>query len=379
MKQHAAARPGLSHPCLIGAGLLAGAILVAGCGGQSASGAAGSAAVATVGTETISRGELDSALEAGVGARVLGQLIDDHVVVQAAAAKGLVISDDDIQRELATKEAASPQLAQALAAGGPQADAIKEQTKVALAIPRLLTADVKVSDAELKTWFASYHQYYDVPATIKFGVLVSSQKPRIDILAQELASKSKSFEQLVGEQKQANDPAAKGSLAEMPQAFPVDGLAPQIKALLVPLAPGGTTAPLEMPTQHAWAIFRLIERAPAQLKPLDSIKDQAELDCKLTKVAQQLAAQNPANPTVPALVQRTLAYLHSQGNPDPKLRDALMLMDQDALSKTVQALRDSASVQITDPDFAQVQANYGSASNGAAGGDGSGGAPIPAQ
>jgi len=376
------ARPGLIHPGLLGAGLLSGAIFVAGCGGQASGSTAASGAVATVGTDTIGHDQLDSALEATYGAQVLEQLIDNRIVIQAAAAKGIPISDDDVDRELAIKEAINPQLAQALAAGGPQADALKEQTKVELALPRLLTANIKVSDAELKAWFANFHQYYDVPATVSFGVLVSSQKPRIDIMAQELASKTKSFEQLVGEQKQANDMQAKTSTTEIPHAYPADGLLPSFKAALTALQPGGTTAPIELASQHDWVILRLVRSSPAQIKSLDSVKDDAELDCKLTKIAEQLNAQNPnpANPPIPSLIPRTLAYVQQQGNPDPKLRDALLLMDRDALSSTLKALRGSAGVQIADPNFAQLQGNYGGANSGAgAGGDASGGATIPAQ
>lgn len=364
----------------LNAALALGAIAIAGCnnGGTTASASGASGPLATVGAEDVSRAEFYSSLEASHGNDALVQLIDYHLLMQKAQADGITISEDEVTAGLAERQARNPQITSVIAAGGPRLEALRRDVRLQLAAQKLLTAKIKATDAELKAFMTKYaKRWYDEPAKVKIGALFSSTKVRADLMAQQLKSGSKTFAQLVEEQKKAKDPAAQFSNEQAPTADPITNFPPAVRAQLQSIKLGSTTAPALVqisPQIQAYTIFRVVERTPAQKADFAKLKPTVELDYKLAQVAKGIVEQNPKNPAFDQAIENTAAayFGPSSGQPAPKLRDVLTYITQFATNQIVAQLRGSGQVTIDDTNYAALAELY--KANGAP----AGAAPAPA-
>jgi hypothetical protein len=354
----------------LNAALALGAIAIAGCnnsgGGTSTGGdsTVNNGPLATVGAEEVTRGEFYSSLEASHGNDALVQLIDYHLLMQKAQADGIAITDDEVTAGLAERQQRNPQIASVVAAGGPRLDALRRDVRLQLAAQKLLTADIKATDAQLKAFMQKYEaRWYDEPERAKIGALFSSTKVRADLMAQQLKSGSKTFAQLVSEQQKAKDPAAQLSSNEAPTADPLTNFPPAVQAQLKSVKVGSTTAPTLVqisPQIQAYTIFRVIERLPAQKADFAKLKPTVELDYKLAKVAENIVKQNPRNPPFDQAINQTAAayFGPTSGNSNPKLRDVLTYITQFATNQLVAQLRASGQVTIEDTNYAPLADVY---------------------
>ncbi len=214
-------------------------IVAAGCNAGASGGAGGSAGgdtVATVNGENVGRNDLHRFLEAVNGESALRQLIDHQLIAQEVKKQGLTISEQDIDEGVAEqkRQQSGPALEEferITKAAGPGLEALRRNLRSEIALNRLVTKDVKVDEAQLKKWFEKNKAQYSKPATIKLGVLLAATKARADLMAQQLQKKSKTFAQLVDEQKQANHPIGARSWTHTPE-FYADSLPHQLRPVL---------------------------------------------------------------------------------------------------------------------------------------------------
>lgn len=353
----------------LGLSALCGAALLVGCNNGGAAGSGSGDTLATVGDAKVTRSDLVNFLEAQSGEQVLPYLIDTRLIFGALKAKNLDVTDAEVQADLARRQENDATVAQLIAAGGSKLDVVKEQIKRDLAVQKLLTADVKVNDAALKKFFAQNAVYYDQPAKVKVGLLFASTKTRADLMASQLAKKSKTFEALVEEQKNAKDPIAGQSTADRGTLETLDNFSPAIGVQLQKLANGATTPPQQIQIglpQPVYIIFRRNEFQPAKKADLTALRPEAEMDYKLAQVAQKTVGQNPKNPPFSETLRRTQAYIRSQ-NPAgvaPRLRDVLNFINQTAGQTLVASLRPGGNVQIDDPLYSTVAQQYQGAAPG---------------
>lgn len=346
------------------------AATLAGCNGTSSTGtgtasAGGSDTIATVGSTKVTHADLASFLEAQQGEQVLPYLIDTQIIFEAAKAKGLDVTDAEVDADLARRQEADPSVAEILKNGGPKLAVAKNQVKRELAIQKLLTADIKATDAQVKSFFAKYAKYYDQPAKAKVGLLFSSTKARAELMGDQLKKGTKTFDALVAEQKMANDPVAKQSAADRGQFETLENFSPAIAAQITKLPKGGTTPPQQinvgLPTP-VFIIFRKTDFQPAKKADLATMRPQVEMDYKLAEAARKTVSQNPQNPPFDETLRRTQQYMQSQ-NPSggsPKLRDVLNYINQTAINTMVAKMRTSGTVQVQvdDPTYATVAQQY---------------------
>lgn len=378
-----------------------GGLTLAGCnqngGGSSgivgASSGNSSDTLATVGTAKITRADMNTFLEAQSGEQALPILIDTQLVFEALKAKSLDVTQAEVDADLARRQAADPRVEALVTAGGPQLAIIKTQIKRELALQKLLTAGITPTEAQLKTFFEKNRVYYDKPVQAKVGLLFASTKTRADLMASQLKSGSRTFAQLVAEQKKVNDPVAGQSVESRPGMESLESFPPAVRAQLAKLPKGGTTTPspinvgLPMPV---YVIFRKVDAVPATKADLTKIRAEVEADYKNAQVAEKTAAKNPQNPKD---FNQTLKLTYdsikfgspqSPGNPNATLRDALNSINQYAANELIQGLRTAGTVQIDDATYAKVALPYqppttaGAAGNTASGnaapGDASGNA-----
>lgn len=340
------------------------AVPLSGCGssGTSAGGGANSgAAIVTVGGKAITHADLDSFLEANAGEQALSQMIDTELIMQKLKASGLDVTDAEVNASLDERAKQTPQLAAVIKAGGPHKQALLLATRNELAVNKLLTKDIKVTDAQLKAWFDKNRMRYDQPERVKVGALFSSTQLKATTMAQQLKSQNKTFKQLVDEQTKANDPAGKGSVEE--REYPLAGFPPNIKAALAKLKPNEVTPVLTIgrPPQVGYLILHLIAREPAEKADFTKLKAKAEADYKMEQIAMHAAPQpgmgGPAG------------MMGQQQSPMQLAEQALMMqLHGDAAT--------SKQVQVSDPAFEAVGKQYATAPS-MAGGPGAPGGAAP--
>ena len=347
---------------------LALAALLAGCGGNKAQGGgsgttttvnpgANSANIATVNGEAVSREDLRNYLEAQGGESALSKLIEYSLVMQEAKKQGVNISDADVQANLDSRRASDPTVDIAQKNGGAQLDALQRQARYQIALDGLLTKDVKVDDAAFQKWFASHGKTYDQPERVKFGFLLSSTKARADTMAAQLKSKTKTFQELVDEQKKASDRLGQGSQAESPSYTPTPGLPKAVKTAVAGLKKDENSSVLTLgkAPRQAFAIVRLVDKQPAVKADMTKMKVQLQTDYKLEQVARGLNGQNPKNPDFDKTVTQITGYLAQQsGGATPSYRQVLDFVNQTAVANLVSKLQAAAQVEIQDKAYERV-------------------------
>lgn len=368
---------------------------VAGCNsGSNAGGAAGgaegatgaaldtAAVVAKVGSEDISRGEIYSFLEANAGEAALRQLIDYHLVMQAAKAKNIDITDKEVEDELARRQESSPDVAKIVEAKGQRLEAYKQQLRSQMAIERLLTNDIKAEPAAVEKWLASpdpsdpskkakNRARYDRPAQVKIGLLLTSTKARADLMASQLKG-SKSFSDLVKEQKEANDPVAKQSFASSVEAPSLGGGGGYIPADRLPFVPAASAQVKKLQVNQTSGVLTLsppgtkspilgiVQMLDRRAESKASASDPSVLmDYKLTQVAQNvLKESSKTSPTkvtlaqvIPQIMQSAMQQGMQTGNfVQPTYRQALDQINQSEVGTMLSKLRTSATSGVSIPD-----------------------------
>ena len=354
------------------------ALVLAGCGGKTGAttpGAAGADTdtLATVGTATITRADLNKFLEATNGEQYLPRLIDTELIFQAGKEAGITISDAEIAAELEKQKKLSPQLSDALAKNPVLAEVINTQIKRNLVVQRLLTKDVKATDAQVQQFFNTYKSYYQEPAKIKLGRLLTSTKARADAMSRALKDKTKTFAQLVAEQQKLPDQISAASASGEEGFVPVDVLESRIPPSDLPkvqqLPKGGSTEPLIFPIGQGgpiYVIYHITDRQDAPAVDFAKLKPELETDYKMAQVAQDENKKNPGNPAFDVTLKETSKALRSQAQqqnpmapaPAPSMRDILTYILGPLQQNTLTALRTKGTVQVNSPLYADLGKEY---------------------
>ena len=364
--------------------LAAGAVLtVAGCSGPGGGGAAigggGDTAkvVASISGQGITRGELQTYAEAKVGPQALQDLIDFKLVAEEAAKRGVAVTDDQLQAALKDQmgnadEQGAAQMASVLAQGGPQKVLLENSMRLRLSLEHLLIKDVKITEIELKSWFnLNKNEVY--PPRVSVGMLWTSTQVRADTMTRALKAKSKTFQQLIDEQKKLNDMAAKGSVAEfkfrMSKYAMNENIVKAITALKIgDISPAqkinGVTADGK-PGPPAWVIVRLNQ---SEQPSLEKDRPSIEADFKIYTLARASAKKNNPQDDFKKLVDslekqfmREAAMRGQQGSISQREVWKVLLRQKD--TDLLTRLRTAGTVEISDPFYKQMMGSYRAAIN----------------
>ncbi len=359
--------------------LAAGAVTmtVAGCSGKSGggggilSGGSGGGNVATVAGQAITRGELQGYAEAKVGEQALSELIDYNLLMAELKSKGLDVSEKEVEEDLATRlreadPATKKQIERMMAQGGSVKDALERQARLRMAIEKIVTKDIKVSDAELKAWFEKNKEKY-YPERVKLAMLMSSQKPRADAMARQLTAKdktAKTFQQLVDEQGKIADPVGRGSTMQTPLIGMAE-MPPFLRTAISKLKPGQVSPVLEMKPSlppgmknppkvpPAYVIARLEER---QGTTFESARASLEQDYKLEQLARREQKNEPQLSQMS--FDQAMMQVRSSLPPSTSPSDMWRAFTRTAEQKIITDLRQKGTVKIDDAFYAELAANY---------------------
>jgi len=321
-------------------------------------GGGGGDVVANVNGQAISREELRTAAEATAGEQTLQQLIDYNLVMQKAKAAGVEVSDPEVDKFLEDRKEENPELVKMIENGGAQLEELRRRVRSQVAVDKMLTKDIKVTDAELQKWFEKRRASYDKPEQVKIGIIFASTKTRADILEKQLKSKTRSFKELVDEQKKTKDAAGQQSSEAIPKLAPLSTLDAKTAALIKPLKEGDI-APMTtfgQGPQAVHAIIRLVERQAATKADFAALKPELEMEYKLEQVARQEAKANPQTANFDKTKAETKKMLEQQGPVTE--RQVINTLNRAAVQRLLTESREGAKVDIPDKSYVHLADAY---------------------
>jgi len=149
----------------------------------------GSETVATVNGEKITKDELYDKLVTLGGAQTLEGMISELVVAQAVADANVSATQEEIDAELATISAmyeSQEAFETELTTYGYTMEQLREQIGTQLAIEKIVSEDVKVTDEEVKQYFEDNKASYDTPEQIRASHILVSTKEEADSLLNQI-------------------------------------------------------------------------------------------------------------------------------------------------------------------------------------------------
>lgn len=120
------------------------------------------ASVAIVNGTRIKKGEYYEYLSDSYGSTVVGQMIDEELIYQEAAAKGVEVTDDEIDAEIKDLEdnyGGSDELQKELDARNISEEKLREQIQTTLLVEKMLEDKIEITEDEMKEF---YEEYKDV-------------------------------------------------------------------------------------------------------------------------------------------------------------------------------------------------------------------------
>lgn len=140
--------------------------------------------VATVAGEDITRQQWLTAMEQRYGKEVLQTLVSERVMLEAAKANDITVSDEEIETELAlmrTVQDGTDTTIQSLSK-----DELKEYIRTQLILEKVLTHDVIVNDEDIQNYYDENKAMYDVPTAYRTSIIVSETKEAAQAVVKEL-------------------------------------------------------------------------------------------------------------------------------------------------------------------------------------------------
>jgi len=260
------------------AAALGGALVLTGCGE--------SRTIATVNGQKITKGELDAKLEAQNGKQALQQMVQQALVFQYAKQHNINVTDDDVNKQLATIEQRFPagQFETILKNQGMTLDDAKNVVREQLIVKRAVDQNITVSDAQIKDYFAKNHAQFDQPKQVRARHILVKTKAEADSIEAQLKSGA-DFATLA--KKYSMDPGSKDKGGEL-GFFGPGQMVKSFQDVAFAMKPGQISQPVQTP--FGWHIIQVEEVRPAVTASLANAHDKAR-DQLMAVQEQQLIPQ----------------------------------------------------------------------------------------
>ncbi|GLB61576.1 peptidyl-prolyl cis-trans isomerase [Cytobacillus sp. NCCP-133] len=243
----------------------------------------GGEAVAKIGGDKITRQEWMSEMETKFGKSTLSELIDQKVIEKAGKKYGVKISDKAVDLELKMVKTMY---------GGNFSDEMNEdkwrrQIKNNLILEELLTADVSVSEEEMKSYYEQNSSQFLVPDSYHISQIIVKTKEEAEQTLKELEEGS-SFAVLAMERSidefTANQGGSAGYINEDDEHLSADILK-QVRGL----KPGKWTKPIQ--TEDGYAIVMLHEHLKGENYSFEDVKNMIRRQIALEQMDVPVSAK----------------------------------------------------------------------------------------
>ncbi|BBH22661.1 hypothetical protein Back11_40060 [Paenibacillus baekrokdamisoli] len=156
---------------------------------KSPLGDGGNEAIGSVNGVSITKNQLYDTMAAVGGKQMLDNLIQEELVKQEAKKKGIVITDQDVEAEIAKIKKRFPSESDfqtALQQAGMTLEDLKKQTPMQLRIRKLVEPRVKVTDEDVKQYFEANRAMFDQPEQVKASHILVATKAEADEIMKQL-------------------------------------------------------------------------------------------------------------------------------------------------------------------------------------------------
>ena len=227
---------------------------------------------------------------------MLGQLVDERLIFQAAKKEKIEVTDqevDDKLGEVKTKFGSEDEFNEALASQGLGADDLRkkyrEQLMARKLISREISAKVFVSPSEIAGYYETHPDIFRAPESVEvWNILIRADKPTDFERAKGVCDKIRrqivegaSFEDLAKGQSQGPGRGQGGAMGRIHRGE----LLPAIDQVIFTLKEGEISDPIR--TDIGYHLFKISGRQEASQKPLESVKDKIERGLFEQKAAER--------------------------------------------------------------------------------------------
>lgn len=247
-------------------------VAAVGAAGASERGAANpDAIVMTVNGSPITAGQFYAQLEKRAGAQVLDMMVTDILIRQAAAANGIVITQDEISQQMAAVKAqfaTDEEYQAALKKYGLTEADLASEIELNLVLQRLGTKDITVTDEDITKYFDEHKAEFDTPAKVRARhILLKTEDEAKDVLAQLKAGAD--FGELA--KKYSIDTGSKEGGGEL-GFFTQDQVVPEFGTAAFALKVGEISGIVQ--SMYGFHIIQVEERQEAKSATLEETKEQ---------------------------------------------------------------------------------------------------------
>jgi foldase protein PrsA len=238
------------------------------------------AKLASVGSTSITKKELQSEMEKHFGNQVLSHMIDEAVVAEMAKKNKISVSDKEVESELAHMKKQFPSeeaFQQSLAQEGVTLDQVKKDLRTKLTIMKLATKDVQITEDEIKKYYDAHGKEYGDPEQVKARhILVNTEDEAKAILAR--LKNGEDFAKLAKEKSKDTATADKGGDLGY---FTQGSMVPEFEKAAFSLQVGALSEPVK--SEYGYHIIQVQDKKPTKTPTLEEIRSEIELEAKMGK------------------------------------------------------------------------------------------------
>jgi foldase protein PrsA len=250
---------------LLAAILAAVLLTVAGCGNNP---------VATVDGVKITETELNERLVQTYGEQVLRSMIDRELLKEAAAERGIEVTEQDMTEAIEEQKAqyeTEERFQQFLAANNLSEEEWKDEVRVMVMARKLALHGVDPSEEELRQFFQENQERFNQPATVAMSEIVVSSQEEAQEVIQDLENTDASFADLASRYSLAGSRQAGG---ERPPV-PIDQInQPEIREVAQNLPVGEVSEPIEV--GGSWLLLKVRDRTEAREASFETDRERIE-------------------------------------------------------------------------------------------------------
>ncbi|MDF1541862.1 MAG: peptidylprolyl isomerase [Anaerosomatales bacterium] len=211
--------------------------------------------------------------------QLLDNMINNVLIRQAAAERGISVTDEEIDAQIADLKAGFPseeEFDTALANANLTLDDLKQQLRDQLATQRLmedLVGDDEVTDAEIEEYYEANKAQYEEQAAVKASHILFDPEDKAtaeDVLAQ--VNNGGDFAELAKEH--SKDPGSAAQGGDLGWSDPARPFVTEFQDALEALEVGEISELVE--TEYGWHIIKVDESREQRTKPLDEVSEQIE-------------------------------------------------------------------------------------------------------
>jgi parvulin-like peptidyl-prolyl isomerase len=234
--------------------------------------------IVVVNGEKISRSRFLAELEEAQGANVLRRMIQEKLVLQQAAKKGLMPTPAQIQAEIAELRQSDPDMDRQLRLSGKTEADLEHDVQGRLATARLIAADVKLSDQEAKQLWATHQKQFNRPEGRKLSMILAKTSDIAEKARRSMAAGASA--EFAAQSPGMALPGGRSQIIAYRGQLP-----PRLEKQVFAMRIGEVSSVLQL--GRMFAVVKVIDQIPAQQKSFDQVKDRLELALKVRKGKSQ--------------------------------------------------------------------------------------------